>query len=319
MNTDALPTTDHACRACGAAMRPWHERWLGFVWGECTRCHSVQKLITPTEYANLNPTYDPGYGPDGADPSSLMRLMDVAGKERLLRKAFPGMRAGHLLDVGCGMGGFLLAAQRLGMDATGIEPSESHSRAAVEQFGLDVIHGYFAPDMVSRLFDVVVISHVIEHIYAPREFVRNLVSVLAPGGKLLVVTPNADALTARLLGRYWSMYKPVDHVTMLGKRALPHLIPQGATLQRAWTNEWPGEFLAHVISAARTWRRPQLGNQGGSTAQKPSVRQGTLSPVSRAVLALPSFPLRMLAKLADRQSCLYAVITKRDAHEVHKA
>lgn len=319
MNTDALPTTDHGCRVCGAAMRPWHERWLGFVWGECTRCHSVQKLLTPTEYANLNPTYDPGYGPDGADPSSLMRLMDVAGKELLLRKAFPGMRAGHLLDVGCGMGGFLLAAQRLGMDATGIEPSESHSRAAVEQFGLDVIHGYFAPDMVSSLFDVVVLSHVIEHIYHPGEFVRDLVSVLAPGGKLLIVTPNADALTARWLGRYWSMYKPVDHVTMIGKRAVPFLVPSGATLQSAWTNEWPGEFCAHVISAVRTWRHPQLGNKGGPAAKKPSARQTTLSPLVRAVLALPSFPFRMWAKLLDRQSCLYIVLTRDDTHAGRQA
>lgn len=310
MNKNASPNQAPACRVCGATMRRWNERWLGFDWGECTHCHSVQKLLTPEAYANLNPTYDPGYGPDDADSATLMGLMDVAGKEKLLRFAFPNVRGGRLLDVGCGMGGFLLAGRRLGMNVTGIEPSASHSKAAVELFGLNVIHGYFAPGAVSGHFDLIVLSHVIEHIYNPGQFLNDLAGALAPGGKLLIVTPNVDALTARLLGRYWSMFKPVDHVSMIGNRSARFLVPKSTTLSSLWTNEWPGEFVAHVISALRTWRRPQLGNKSGTTPRKPSTRRETLGTVTRAALAIPSFPFRLLARWLDRQSCLYLVLTK---------
>jgi 2-polyprenyl-3-methyl-5-hydroxy-6-metoxy-1,4-benzoquinol methylase len=291
-------------------MRPWRQPWLAFDWGECTRCHSVQKLLSQVEYDNLNPTYDPGYEPNGAGSDDLMRLMDVAGKEALLRQALPTTHMGRLLDVGCGMGGFLLAGQRLGMDVTGIEPSASHSKAAVERFGLNVIHGYFTPDAVSGKFDVIVLSHVIEHIYKPGQFLSDLVSVLAPEGKLLIVTPNVDALTARWLGRYWSMFKPIDHVTMIGTRSVPYLVPAGTALLSAWTNEWPGEFSAHIISAMRTWWNPQIGNKRGTTPQKPSTRQATLGTLTRAALAIPSLPFRLLGKLLNRQSCLYAVFQK---------
>lgn len=296
------------CRVCGSDMRRWRHRWLGFEWGRCVRCRSVQKIIDQDEYTRLDPSYDPGYGPDGSSSLELAGVMDVDGKEKLLRHVFPGMHSGRMLDVGCGMGGYLLAAQRMGMEVTGVEPSEPHGRAAVELFGLNVVRGYFTPATVNGKFDLIVLSHVIEHIYRPGEFLGGLTSVLAPGGQLLVITPNAESLSATLLGRYWSMYKPVDHVTMIGRSAIPFLVPRGTVLKSAWTDEWPGEFLANAASAARTLVHPRPANHRGGGPHRPCTTKASLGAIPRMLLAVASFPFRALGRLLDRQACLYFVL-----------
>jgi SAM-dependent methyltransferase len=304
------------CRICNGPMRTWPNAWLGFAWGRCRSCGSVQKLIDKNTFDGLSPSYDPGFlSAHSAVRSELEASMDVNGKSKLLKRLLGPGACGKLLDIGCGMGGFLLAGSRLGYEVFGVEPSASHGKAAVEVFGLNVASGYFNSHNFSSQFDVVILSHVIEHIYRPAEFLADVMRVVAPGGKLIVITPNCESLGAVVCGRYWSMYKPVDHVTLFTKAALKSALPAGSTFQHLDTSEWPGEFAAHIASALRTAMRPQMANVGG-TSDVGSVRQSTIGPALRLFLAVLSFPFYVAARAADRQSCLYAVITKDSiAHE----
>ena len=309
MNSSVTAASSHECRVCGHAMSKWRSAWLGYEWGRCRQCCSVQKLISETEYENLNPSYDPGYEPGVSDAAELLLHMDVDEKEKLLRKMVPTIHKGRLLDIGCGMGGYLLAGARMGLDVQGVEPSASHGKAAVDLFGLNVIEGYYKRDMFVEKFDIIILSHVIEHIYKPAEFLRDVVDALAPQGKLLVITPNAQSLSAKVCGRYWSMYKPIDHVTMVGKSTVRHMVPEGAKLELVETSEWNGEFAAHLLSALRTFIRPAMANTGGSAAALPKGRS-TLGAGFRSVLAALSWPFKLLGRLLDRQACLYFVVRK---------
>ncbi len=118
------------------------------------------------------------------------------------------------------MGGYLLAAQRLGFEVLGFEPSKEHARVALKHFSLPVISEYFTPDLVeNKTFDLIMLSHVIEHIFDPKSFLRDLVGVLKPGGVLIVITPNSDSIIARLTGASWPMMKPMDHVSLISAKA----------------------------------------------------------------------------------------------------
>lgn len=299
------------CRVCGSRLRPWRRPWLGFTWGRCQRCHSVQKLITERQYADLNPTYDPGYRSGVAEADDAQQRMDVDGKEKLLRRTFPDRHSGRLLDIGCGMGGFLLAGRRLGMQVVGVEPSAAHSKAAVTLFGLDVRTGYFDRNRFSGNFDLIILSHVIEHIYLPQAFLDDVTSLLAPGGALLVATPNVESLAAACCGRYWSMFKPIDHVTMLGRTAIPFLVPARARIDAMWTDEWPGEFAANVASAVRTAAHPKLSNTAGTPGSGNVRTSQTLPTYMKAALALASAPFHALGTLAGRNSCLYFTLRRQ--------
>jgi 2-polyprenyl-6-hydroxyphenyl methylase / 3-demethylubiquinone-9 3-methyltransferase len=98
------------------------------------------------------------------------------------------------LDVGCGAGLLAEPLARLGAMVTGLDASaeliaaaERHAQAA----GLAI--DYRAGELAEQQgrFDLVTCMEVIEHVADPAVFVKDLAARLAPGGLLILSTPNA--------------------------------------------------------------------------------------------------------------------------------
>ncbi|MBK6696357.1 MAG: class I SAM-dependent methyltransferase [Myxococcales bacterium] len=183
--------------------------------------------------------------------TSIEEIRATAGRrkrELLRRYTRPGAR---ILDVGCGAGGYLLAARELGFEAMGVEPSDAHATIG-RGLGLDIRSGYYRPgDFAEGGFDLVLTSHVVEHIYDPRPFLESLAGLVRPGGWLVAITPDSDCLPARLSGKHWVMLKPIDHVSMLTERALRRmgLERYGNVAFRRTSQD--GEFFITLAAAAR--------------------------------------------------------------------
>jgi len=137
----------------------------------------------------------------GRTLAGLPPLLDSAGQLVLWLDRRPG---GRLLDVGCGNGDFLERMRGLGWAVRGVEP-DPHARAvAADRLGGDVV----APDLEAvasrgEAFDVVSLVHVIEHVADPIATLDACRRLLRPGGMVVIRTPNAGSLGARLLGRWW--------------------------------------------------------------------------------------------------------------------
>jgi 2-polyprenyl-6-hydroxyphenyl methylase / 3-demethylubiquinone-9 3-methyltransferase len=103
------------------------------------------------------------------------------------------------LDVGCGAGLLTEPLARLGARATGIDAAPENIGAATAHaaaMGLDV--EYVAggiENLTGRQFDLVVSMEVIEHVANPANFVAGLAGALAPGGLMILSTPNRTALS----------------------------------------------------------------------------------------------------------------------------
>jgi ubiquinone/menaquinone biosynthesis C-methylase UbiE len=95
-------------------------------------------------------------------------------------------------------------------------------------------------------FDLVLASHLIEHLNDPTSFVREVYRVLAPGGYFLVTTPNIAGFQARLFrGRWRSAI--FDHLYLFSTKTLSALLRQtGFIVERIRT--WGG--LATGIAPA---------------------------------------------------------------------
>ncbi len=307
------------CRVCGhrQGRRLLRE---DDVYSRCARCGCLQKELTPEAYRALRPNYDPGAYLQSSSHTEIRAFLRVNDFRDALRKHLgePGQTpAGKtFLDIGCGMGAFMLAARDLGMDVRGFEPSDEHGAIAREVFGLPVENAYFTAAAVGEArFDVIVLSHVIEHIYSPAAFLREVVGVLKPGGRLLMITPNADSLVARVTGSAWPMLDQYDHVTMLTPAAIGYVAPAGLAV-RTTTSEYRAEFLATVLSVikARFVRR-----QANRPGQAPPDRQVLRRAVSfrakllRLVLDVASLPFYALASALDRRAALITVLTKPDS------
>lgn len=303
------------CRICGSPSGRFFTR-AGWDYFRCDRCDAITKILSAGEYAELHPEYDPGPA-DVVESGTLLReYLGVDQQRRLLESLRVRATRPSFLDIGCGAGGSLLAASELGWKAEGVEPSHAHSTLA-RQLGFEVHEGYFDPkDFAGRRFDVVLMSHVVEHLLEPRPFLEGVVSVLAPGGVLVLVTPNAASVTARLSGRWWPMLKTVDHVSLLGPRTVRELGLERFGQVRVGQAEERWEATASLASAARDALRERLGRgagaavSAGDSGRSGAVRWDDRYRRLRKLFALTSLPVFAAGALTRRRACLVVTLTK---------
>ena len=124
----------------------------------------------------------------------------------------PGPAHGHLLDVGSGDGSFLQMMRDLGFAVQGVEPDPA-AAAVAKAHGLPVIESSIEQaSLPDDTFDVIVMSHVIEHVADPVAAFVAARRGLRPGGRLLVFTPNSESWGHALFGRSWYPLEPPRHL-----------------------------------------------------------------------------------------------------------
>ncbi|HUJ41812.1 MAG TPA: methyltransferase domain-containing protein [Candidatus Acidoferrales bacterium] len=113
---------------------------------------------------------------------------------------------GRVLDIGCYLGVFLDVARRRGWQTVGVEPSAWAAQRTREQ-GHQVIN---APLRRSNLpaasFDLITLWDVIEHLHDPLGQLREIHSLLRPGGAFALTTMDTGSLYAKMCGRRWPWY-----------------------------------------------------------------------------------------------------------------
>lgn len=130
------------------------------------------------------------------------------------------VHGGRLLDVGCGNGRYLSTMRSLGWQVQGVEFSEDGVRVC-RMADLPVHHGDLAsagfPDAA---FDLITVRHVIEHIAEPHPFMAELARVLKPNGRLVIETPNSEALGRAWFGSNWYANDVPRHLVLFSPRNL---------------------------------------------------------------------------------------------------
>jgi len=106
------------------------------------------------------------------------------------------------LDVGCGAGLLSEPLARLGAKVVGVDASPEVIAVAREHAatdGLDIDYRVADVAGLGGAFDLVTAMEVVEHVAEPAAFVRALAKRLAPGGLLMMSTPNATAMSRLMM------------------------------------------------------------------------------------------------------------------------
>jgi SAM-dependent methyltransferase len=181
---------------------------------------------------------------------------------RYLRRldAYRQGSGGRLLEIGSGTGFFLLESQKDGYEVTGVEPSHAaaHENPAVaEQIVNDVMRPGLFP---AESFDVVCLFQVFDHVSNPNLLLAECRAVLQPGGLILALNHDVEAVTNRLM-RDRSPIVDVEH-TFLYSRDTMRMIFERNDLEvvevgRVW-NDYSLNYLTHLAPLPTAVKKPLL-------------------------------------------------------------
>lgn len=113
-----------------------------------------------------------------------------------------------VLDVGCGIGEFLVQLQSAGATAFGLDVSEEALKVAREVHPSNRLFTDIRLLPEYQLFDIITLWEVVEHVANPVDLLRGLAGRLKLGGLLAVSTPNWRDPFVRRTRRasYWPPY-----------------------------------------------------------------------------------------------------------------
>jgi SAM-dependent methyltransferase len=170
---------------------------------------------------------------------------DLAAGEVMRAKAHP-----VLCDVGCGGGQAMAKFKQAGYEAVGIEP-DAAARAIAAGNG-EVFEGTaeaLPAAMEGRKFDVVLLSHVLEHCIDPVAALRNVKKLLAEDGTAIIEVPNNASLAAEMYGPVWFFADVPRHLHFFSGNSLQAALERVGlrvcrTIYTGYTRQFSPEWLA---------------------------------------------------------------------------
>jgi 2-polyprenyl-3-methyl-5-hydroxy-6-metoxy-1,4-benzoquinol methylase len=197
-------------------------------------------------------------------------------------------RGGTLLDIGCGTGNFLKAAQDAGYDVTGTELDRNAARFAKERSGLQRVLpltvSAFAAQHPEEKFDTLTFFEVLEHQAAPLEFLRSVKTCLKPRGQIALSVPNRDRwLTGPDVLDY-----PPNHFLRWNAAALKHFL--GALGFEVLSVREQAAGIAHAAQMIHMALRTGMTNPaaGGAPASFRDVMQMSAEQAEAALKGKPT-------------------------------
>lgn len=210
------------CPLCGGSGSP-HFRTTEHLFFKCAACGSGFIDPVPTDtflseyYSRFHRQYDVGGGYEQWEGRMSADFPAKVAQIRRLSK----LEDFTLLDVGCGKGYFVKACRDAGIDAQGIDLSDTAIEYATKSLGVPASCGKIE-DIGEGLgrFDVVTFWATIEHLPRPIETLAAIRKALKPGGLLFLDTGIADDALDRLLPGATQWYDPPQHLFVFSEEGL---------------------------------------------------------------------------------------------------
>lgn len=197
-----------------------------FAFSECRDCQIVFLSERPPK-SEISQYYRRNYQPYEAKYNYLTELfLKWRAKQEieLFKKINKDIK--DVLEIGCSWGRYLKELRDSGgFNVQGVEISKEMAQKGREQFGLDIKTGELTDfNFPYESFDLIVMNHVLEHLYNPKDTLQEIFKILRPGGILMIKTPNFTSLEKKIFGKYWIIYEAPRHLFLFSADSLKNFM-----------------------------------------------------------------------------------------------
>jgi 2-polyprenyl-3-methyl-5-hydroxy-6-metoxy-1,4-benzoquinol methylase len=275
MTAAPIETASPRCLACGSSLSEawatahdieYHTTSDAFTYRNCKACGVL--FIDPVPESRLSEIYPSNYYSYKAPSRSPVTAVKTFLDRRFFRSILKRLDKTELrvLDVGGGAGWELLALRE--SDARVKNTQVVDLDPGAQQLALANGHEYFCGRVedfeTTQRFDLILLLNLIEHVRDPRQVLSKAKKLLAPGGLIVIKTPNWEALDAKVFRnaswaglhcpRHWVLFTLESFAALaqgVGLAVHSANYTQGAPFWAASTLAWLAERKLARVSRER--------------------------------------------------------------------
>lgn len=173
----------------------------------------------------------------------------------------------HILDIGCAFGYFLKCCDEFGCETDGIdissyaiEQAKKETKAKLKVHNLNDGISVYKDDS----FDVITMFDVIEHLESPYNALKEIYRILKANGKLIITTPNLNAIDKLVKNKKWHGFQDESHRYLFYPDSLTFLVERaGFAVEKIETPFHPLPKLIQKLA-----NKTHLGGQIWLVAKK---------------------------------------------------
>jgi 2-polyprenyl-3-methyl-5-hydroxy-6-metoxy-1,4-benzoquinol methylase len=206
---------------------------------------------------------------------------------------------GRLLDIGCNEGRGLILYRGNGFTVEGLELNRAAATVA-RASGFTVYTELLEEFRPDELYDVVVLSNVIEHSLEPLDMLAHVSRMLKPGGSVWVSCPNNNSWLRKLFGKYWINWHVPFHIFHFTKTSLARALSLEGFTVTTTSVETPALWVSHSLLSLFFSRRGFMTKH---------MRNPFLVVMLTAIIRGLFFPAMWIANKSGHGDCL--IVTAR--------
>jgi SAM-dependent methyltransferase len=205
-----------------------------------------------------------------------------------------------ILEVGCGLGYLTYALRLENYDVNGIDISEEAINKAKQNFG----NYFICQDLFkyvennNEIFDVIILTEVIEHLEKPIEFLEITLKLLKNDGKIILTTPNRSISSLDIV---WDTESPPIHHWWFSENSMKWIADKFKlnldfiSFEKYYNNK-PKEYNTKKI-IKKVFRPPIINEKWEIYSNRIPRKKGKLEMKLKPVFYKFSFLIRAYLKL----------------------
>lgn len=188
----------------------------------CSNCGLISQKPLPKleEIESFYPEDYRNYMPLGSGLFTFLKKYRFNQQAKKLAKYIPNEKS-KILEIGYGNGQLLVGLKDLDYHKLYGQDFSNNASHLLKLHGVQTVIGNAEKELgFKEEFDVIILNNVIEHFLDPEAVIKNCKKKLAPGGKIILLTPNTDAWDLKFFAKHWAGFHAPRHTFLFNKNNL---------------------------------------------------------------------------------------------------